>query len=245
MIIPCFCLSLFFLILIIITLLCYPLYYNNYVKKIKIDNVDDFIINKNEKDELIELYRFVVDELKKNNIKFWLIGGTLLGKVRHNGIIPWDNDVDLAILDEDYDKVYKIFKKKTFKGMLRNPSCIGCTERSIFNYTTESLATLGNVIQISFKGLNGNIDLISYSRKNKRVFPSKFLFRLTFPKDNHENKDIFPLQKTMFEGREVKVPNKSRKILNKLYKGWRKTAVIANTHSDKSDKNKEFIYNLK
>ncbi len=244
MLILCCCLLLLIVILIVIVLLCYPLYRNQYIKRVKIDNIDNFIIDKKDKDELIDLYRFVVDELKKNNVKFWLIGGTLLGKMRHNSIIPWDNDVDLAILEEDYDKVYKIFKNKIFKGMKRNPVCIGCTERSIFNYTTESLALLGNVIQISFKGMNGNIDLISYSRKNGRVFPSKLLFRMTFPKDNFENKDIFPLQKTLFEGREVRVPNKAKKILNKVYKGWKKTAVIANTHSVKSEKNKEFIYRL-
>lgn len=101
--------------------------------------------------QLLELY--LMRELKKIceelGIKFWLHGGSALGAYRHKGFIPWDDDVDLGMMREDFDKLTEYVNKYSDKFEVI----------AFYNANTTS-----KIMKFTFKNVEGGIyiDIFPY-----------------------------------------------------------------------------------
>ena len=51
---------------------------------------------------------------RKNNLKYSLAYGTLIGAVRHKGFIPWDDDIDIIMPRPDYDRFVAKYKDSVY-----------------------------------------------------------------------------------------------------------------------------------
>lgn len=122
-----------------------------------------------------EILRIFDEVCRKHNLQYWLDFGTLLGAVRHQGFIPWDDDMDVAMPRESYNRLFDILEEE-FKG----------TELHFYGkYGT--FMKWDNFIRISYHGTYLNLD----------VFPYDFYYK---PLKTDEEKQ--QLSQKMIAGRE-------------------------------------------
>lgn len=156
----------------------------------------------------------------KLNIKYWCIGGTLIGAVRHSGFIPWDGDLDVAMVFDDF----KIFEKHIQDEL---PSTMYYFGRSIGGlykirdlYSTY-LNPAKNPMSTSHHGLQLDIfvyNVIETDISKDIVSISTWLDR--FRENSYKYDDIFPVQITKFNDIDVFIPNNIEEICKYSYGGY-------------------------
>ena len=116
-----------------------------------------------------------------NNINYWLDCGTLLGAIRHNGYIPWDDDIDIGMLRPDFDRFIHEFND------YNNRYQVHCIENDPKYYFVQAkvLDTETVLYEPDEKGLKHcvNIDIFVYDnapnddRELKKAFDRRDFYR--------------------------------------------------------------------
>lgn len=148
-----------------------------------------------QKNMLIELIKY----FEENDLKYFVIGGTLLGAVRHRGFIPWDDDIDLGMPREDYNRLIELSQIKPINKNYRL-SCIKTDKIEypfikIFNkdycVREETKYKINNLwIDIfPFEGVPNDIDVQKKMYEKIMKYKKKINFRMM---DNKCVKDSTP-----------------------------------------------------
>ena len=153
---------------------------------------------------------------KKYNLKYWCIGGTLIGTIRHKGWIPWDGDIDIGMLETDYQKFKNvIIKEKLIDMELSEP------EKLKWKPCSKLRSNRAKYVYTEWgknwdKDEGVQIDIFIF-KKDKNYIYSNSPVCGEPDKTKRKIEDIFPLKKLHFENINVYVPNKYKIICKELW----------------------------
>jgi lipopolysaccharide cholinephosphotransferase len=87
-------------------------------------------------DKLLEILLYFQTFCQENGLRFVLAGGTCLGAVRHQGFIPWDDDVDVFMLRDDYEKLQELWETKADTSRY---ACVRSNEKYNIHHTATEI----------------------------------------------------------------------------------------------------------
>jgi len=167
-----------------------------------------FIIKTDDHANIIhKLLQNIICKLNKYNIPYTMMGGTLLGSVRHNGLIPWDHDADIAVIDVKLTEVLKMLNDEL------KDTGIEC----YLNWSN-------NIIKVKYINTKIILDIFLLEYVDNR-YQFSYPYNKKYPTQWFYPNELFPLKQYMFGPLILNGPNVYINYLHRTYPDWDNKAV--------------------
>lgn len=137
----------------------------------------------------MEVLQVVVDICERNGLQYFADWGTLLGAVRHQGFIPWDDDIDICLKREDYNRLIQILPQELPHGFVMAGMYAG-TKRLQMAAEVSQLRVMADETLWDFNDYMKYFHGFPYQRAGIDIFPLDYI-----PRDE----ELSGVQKIMFQ----------------------------------------------
>lgn len=174
------------------------------------------------------LYKMLEDThniFAEKNIWYITSSGTSLGIARHGGLIPWDDDADLCVMNEDMAKIKDlkdVFKEKGYNLTYRN---------GLYKISP----TDGDLCDLNDANPENTcpfIDLfpMMYDQENNIYKLSNYKHARFYPEEKFTPEQLFPIKLRKFGPIYLQTANQLENYLDREYAGWETTAIVYSKH---------------
>lgn len=140
---------------------------------------------------MLRMFKIIDHICRRHNLRYWMCSGTLLGAIRHKGFIPWDDDLDICMIREDYEQFLSFAKEEL--------------PDDLFLQTRET-DPLYDYLALPCKIRDKNSLIVSNGIENKTYNMGLFI-------------DIFPADRYHLESKELKKEKRRKSYFFYLCKG--------------------------
>jgi len=163
-----------------------------------------------------EALKEIVRILNENHIPFWVDCGTCLGTYRYGGAIPWDWDIDLAVLQIDHDNVKNALKALDPARFVVQDWSSRLLPKTYLKVYVKSTASLIDIYHFAIDEEQKTVHTV-LSNEGSLFLPESWKIRERRYTKPIPIAAVFPLKKALFDGIEVAVPRETKMYLQVLY----------------------------